>query len=202
VLASLYTQQKHPYFASIDWVALLARRAPPPFLPTLVNGARDTSNFCEEFVAMQLPRSLSEDSIMSHSCASVNGGAAAASASAAAGAAKATATAGINGGGLQSVARKVSADATTAGTTAATAAISAAAAGAAAGTGSATQPLAVPAVAAEKKENEYVAPNGMFRGFSFVADRFDFDSGSWLPLSEGEEGGEGDELGCKQVSHS
>jgi hypothetical protein len=166
----------------------------------------DTSNFCEEFVAMQLPRSLSEDSIMSHSCTSVNGGAAAAT-TAAATAAKGTATAGINGGGLQSAAaaRKVSADATTAGTTAATAATSAAAAAAGAtgaGTGSATQPLAVPAVAADKKECKYVAPNGMFRGFSFVADRFDFDSGSWLPLSEGEEGGEGDDPGCKQVSHS
>jgi hypothetical protein len=161
----------------------------------------DTSNFCEEFVAMQLPRSLSEDSIMSHSCASVNGGAAAAATTATA---KGTATAGINGGGLQSAAaaRKVSADATTAGTTAATAATSAAPAGAGAGTGSATQPLAVPAVAADKKECKYVAPNGMFRGFSFVADRFDFDSGSWLPLSEGEEGGEGDDPGCKQVSHS
>jgi hypothetical protein len=154
----------------------------------------DTSNFCEEFVAMQLPRSLSEDSIMSHSCASVSGTAAAAAAAAAAGAA----TAGINGGGLQRAVkdpRKVSADAATAATTAATTAAGVA------GTSAATQAVAVPAVAADKnsKECKYVAPNGMFRGFSFVADRFDFDSGSWLPLSEGEEGGDGDDPGCKQV---
>ncbi|XP_037674218.1 serine/threonine-protein kinase N1 isoform X3 [Choloepus didactylus] len=40
--------KKQPFFRSLGWDALLARRLPPPFVPTL-SGRTDVSNFDEEF---------------------------------------------------------------------------------------------------------------------------------------------------------
>lgn len=40
--------KKQPFFRSLGWDALLARRLPPPFVPTLA-GRTDVSNFDEEF---------------------------------------------------------------------------------------------------------------------------------------------------------
>lgn len=41
----------HPFFATIDWDALYARKIPPPFKPNQ-SGAVDTSNFEKEFTNM------------------------------------------------------------------------------------------------------------------------------------------------------
>lgn len=41
----------HPFFASIDWEDLAAKRVPAPFRPSIQN-ALDTSNFSEEFTKM------------------------------------------------------------------------------------------------------------------------------------------------------
>uniref|UniRef100_A0A2K6AXS5 Protein kinase N1 n=1 Tax=Macaca nemestrina TaxID=9545 RepID=A0A2K6AXS5_MACNE len=40
--------KKQPFFRTLGWEALLARRLPPPFVPTL-SGRTDVSNFDEEF---------------------------------------------------------------------------------------------------------------------------------------------------------
>ncbi|XP_008853622.1 serine/threonine-protein kinase N1 isoform X2 [Nannospalax galili] len=40
--------KKQPFFRTLSWDALLARRLPPPFVPTL-SGRTDVSNFDEEF---------------------------------------------------------------------------------------------------------------------------------------------------------
>uniref|UniRef100_A0A8C8VGI6 protein kinase C n=1 Tax=Pelusios castaneus TaxID=367368 RepID=A0A8C8VGI6_9SAUR len=42
--------KKQPFFRTIDWEALLARRLPPPFVP-VIKGREDISNFDEEFTA-------------------------------------------------------------------------------------------------------------------------------------------------------
>uniref|UniRef100_A0A183B321 AGC-kinase C-terminal domain-containing protein n=1 Tax=Echinostoma caproni TaxID=27848 RepID=A0A183B321_9TREM len=44
--------KRQPFFRNLDFVALLDRRLPPPFVPT-VNGAEDVSNFDEEFTREQ-----------------------------------------------------------------------------------------------------------------------------------------------------
>jgi serine/threonine protein kinase len=43
------TVKRHPFFAAIDWVALEARRVPPPWTPVLADAA-DVSNFDRLFV--------------------------------------------------------------------------------------------------------------------------------------------------------
>lgn len=43
----------HPFFATIDWDALYARKIPPPFKPNQ-SGAIDTSNFEKEFTNMAI----------------------------------------------------------------------------------------------------------------------------------------------------
>lgn len=55
----------HPFFDGIDWVKLIALQVEPPLKPDLVS-TTDTSNFSSEFVDMALPRSLSQESLMSH----------------------------------------------------------------------------------------------------------------------------------------
>ncbi|KAI7889297.1 kinase-like domain-containing protein, partial [Mucor mucedo] len=40
--------KNHPFFAGVNWEDMLAKKVPPPFLPT-INGRADTSNFDEEF---------------------------------------------------------------------------------------------------------------------------------------------------------
>uniref|UniRef100_A0A8C2ZU08 protein kinase C n=1 Tax=Cyclopterus lumpus TaxID=8103 RepID=A0A8C2ZU08_CYCLU len=40
--------KKQPFFRNVDWEALLQRKAPPPFIPSIV-GKEDVSNFDEEF---------------------------------------------------------------------------------------------------------------------------------------------------------
>ncbi|XP_038628244.1 serine/threonine-protein kinase N1 isoform X1 [Tachyglossus aculeatus] len=40
--------KKQPFFRTLDWEALLARRLPPPFVP-VITGRTDVSNFDEEF---------------------------------------------------------------------------------------------------------------------------------------------------------
>ncbi|ETE73557.1 Serine/threonine-protein kinase N2, partial [Ophiophagus hannah] len=40
--------KKHPFFRSIEWEALLARKIKPPFVP-VIKGCEDISNFDEEF---------------------------------------------------------------------------------------------------------------------------------------------------------
>ncbi|KAG5178755.1 hypothetical protein JKP88DRAFT_264586 [Tribonema minus] len=156
----------HKFFHQIDWAALLARRVVPPFLPTLAGGATDTSNFCEEFVAMQLPRSLSEDSQISAAASHSAARAAAAQPFSLAAPPEeleliADAANGGGGGGAR---------------------------GAAGGRG-----VAIPGVGGglSSKDAQYVMPNGMFRGFSFVAERFDLCSGTWLPGGPGGGGGDG-----------
>ncbi|KAI4798257.1 hypothetical protein KUCAC02_022182, partial [Chaenocephalus aceratus] len=42
--------KKQPFFRSVDWEALLQRKLPPPFLPT-IGGKEDVSNFDVEFTA-------------------------------------------------------------------------------------------------------------------------------------------------------
>ncbi|XP_058024644.1 serine/threonine-protein kinase N1 isoform X1 [Ahaetulla prasina] len=42
--------KKHPFFRSIEWEALLARKMKPPFVP-VIKGREDISNFDEEFTA-------------------------------------------------------------------------------------------------------------------------------------------------------
>ncbi|XP_026552045.1 serine/threonine-protein kinase N1 isoform X1 [Pseudonaja textilis] len=42
--------KKHPFFRSIEWEALLARKIKPPFVP-VIKGREDISNFDEEFTA-------------------------------------------------------------------------------------------------------------------------------------------------------
>ncbi|KAG8128851.1 putative Serine-threonine-protein [Naja naja] len=42
--------KKHPFFRSIEWEALLARKIKPPFVP-VIKGCEDISNFDEEFTA-------------------------------------------------------------------------------------------------------------------------------------------------------
>ena len=55
----------HAFFEGIDWAKLIALQVEPPLKPELISNT-DTSNFCAEFVDMALPRSLSQESIMSH----------------------------------------------------------------------------------------------------------------------------------------
>ncbi|CAM9995813.1 unnamed protein product [Ectocarpus sp. 6 AP-2014] len=55
----------HPFFEGIDWVKLVALQVEPPLKPELVS-TTDTSNFATEFVDMALPRSLSQESLLSH----------------------------------------------------------------------------------------------------------------------------------------
>ncbi|CAM9161474.1 unnamed protein product, partial [Discosporangium mesarthrocarpum] len=55
--------KNHPFFRGIEWKKLLALQVEPPLKPE-VDGATDTSNFCQEFVQMALPRSLSEESMV------------------------------------------------------------------------------------------------------------------------------------------
>uniref|UniRef100_A0A8C7X8B4 Protein kinase N1a n=1 Tax=Oryzias sinensis TaxID=183150 RepID=A0A8C7X8B4_9TELE len=40
--------KKQPFFRSVDWEALLQRKVPPPFVPS-IRGKEDVSNFDEEF---------------------------------------------------------------------------------------------------------------------------------------------------------
>uniref|UniRef100_A0AAY4A5I5 protein kinase C n=1 Tax=Denticeps clupeoides TaxID=299321 RepID=A0AAY4A5I5_9TELE len=42
--------KKQPFFRNVDWEALLLRKLPPPFVPS-VGGAEDVSNFDDEFTA-------------------------------------------------------------------------------------------------------------------------------------------------------
>ncbi|XP_039654249.1 serine/threonine-protein kinase N1 isoform X4 [Perca fluviatilis] len=42
--------KKQPFFRNVDWEALLQRKVPPPFVPSIV-GKEDVSNFDEEFTA-------------------------------------------------------------------------------------------------------------------------------------------------------
>uniref|UniRef100_A0A674MYQ9 protein kinase C n=1 Tax=Takifugu rubripes TaxID=31033 RepID=A0A674MYQ9_TAKRU len=42
--------KKQPFFRTMDWEALLQRKVPPPFLPS-ITGKEDVSNFDEEFTA-------------------------------------------------------------------------------------------------------------------------------------------------------
>jgi hypothetical protein len=59
--------KSHPFFASIDWNALLMCRVPPPWVPT-VSGSMDTSQFDAEFTSMPIvsPSSLREPHLSSH----------------------------------------------------------------------------------------------------------------------------------------
>lgn len=58
--------KQHPFFNGIDWAKLIALQVEPPLKPELVSNT-DTSNFCSEFVQMAVPRSLSEESLISKS---------------------------------------------------------------------------------------------------------------------------------------
>lgn len=40
--------KRHPFFKGVDWEAIINKRIPPPFLPS-ISSATDTSNFDEEF---------------------------------------------------------------------------------------------------------------------------------------------------------
>ncbi|XP_030647332.1 serine/threonine-protein kinase N2 [Chanos chanos] len=42
--------KKHPFFRTVDWNALLAKKVKPPFVPT-IKGREDVSNFDEEFTS-------------------------------------------------------------------------------------------------------------------------------------------------------
>ncbi|XP_043941567.1 serine/threonine-protein kinase N2 [Protopterus annectens] len=42
--------KKHPFFRTVDWNALLAKKVKPPFVPT-IRGREDVSNFDEEFTS-------------------------------------------------------------------------------------------------------------------------------------------------------
>ncbi|XP_076846518.1 serine/threonine-protein kinase N2 [Brachyhypopomus gauderio] len=42
--------KKHPFFRDVDWAALLAKKARPPFTP-IIKGREDVSNFDEEFTS-------------------------------------------------------------------------------------------------------------------------------------------------------
>lgn len=55
----------HAFFEGIDWAKLIALQVEPPLKPELIS-TTDTSNFSAEFVDMALPRSLSQESMMSH----------------------------------------------------------------------------------------------------------------------------------------
>jgi len=109
--------KRNKFFQNINWKSLLAGQVPPPFLPT-VRGDEDTSNFHDEFVAMDLPLSMSEGSSRSK---------------------------------LKSEGRV--------------------------------------GKAKNEGDGQLVLSNGMFRGFSFVADRFDLGSGKWVTLEEEKEDG-------------
>lgn len=43
--------KSHPFFASIDWVALAKKETRAPFIPRNVDGSADTSNIDEEFTS-------------------------------------------------------------------------------------------------------------------------------------------------------
>ena len=43
---------EHPFFAGVDWHAILQRRAKPPFSPEIVAGTTDTRFFDEQFTKM------------------------------------------------------------------------------------------------------------------------------------------------------
>ncbi|XP_069393243.1 serine/threonine-protein kinase Sgk2b [Paralichthys olivaceus] len=51
--------QEHPFFASIDWDDLLARRVEPPFIPN-VSGPGDISHVDPEFTLQPIPASVNE----------------------------------------------------------------------------------------------------------------------------------------------
>ncbi|ELK26088.1 Serine/threonine-protein kinase N1 [Myotis davidii] len=53
--------KKQPFFRTLGWDALLARRLPPPFVPTL-SGRTDVSNFDEEFTGEAPTLSPARDS--------------------------------------------------------------------------------------------------------------------------------------------
>lgn len=55
----------HAFFKDIDWAKLIALQVEPPLKPELVS-TTDTSNFCLDFVNMAVPRSISEDSLVSN----------------------------------------------------------------------------------------------------------------------------------------
>jgi hypothetical protein len=59
--------KSHPFFAPIDWNALLMCRVPPPWVPT-VSGSMDTSQFDAEFTSMPIvsPSSQREPQLSSH----------------------------------------------------------------------------------------------------------------------------------------
>lgn len=62
----------HLFFEGIDWAKLYMLQVEPPLKPDLISST-DTSNFCPEFVEMSIPKSLSEDSVLSEpSCARLN----------------------------------------------------------------------------------------------------------------------------------
>ncbi|CAM9792556.1 unnamed protein product, partial [Phaeothamnion confervicola] len=56
--------KSHQFFRDVDFLALLRKEMEAPLMPQLA-GPADTSNFHEDFVGMDLPRSLSENSVMS-----------------------------------------------------------------------------------------------------------------------------------------
>jgi serine/threonine protein kinase len=51
---------KQPFFADLDWDAVLARRIVPEWIPQIAS-ATDTSNFEEEFTRDPVPKSLDDD---------------------------------------------------------------------------------------------------------------------------------------------
>jgi serum/glucocorticoid-regulated kinase 2 len=68
--------KSHPFFASIDWKKLLAKRIQPPFKPSVVldlierslttqDSAIDTSNFDQEFTSEAPTDSVVDDSQLS-----------------------------------------------------------------------------------------------------------------------------------------
>ncbi|ORZ40381.1 kinase-like domain-containing protein [Catenaria anguillulae PL171] len=56
--------KSHPFFASIDWQALIEKRVVPPFKPSVEN-AFDTSNFDEEFTREVPMDSVVNESVLS-----------------------------------------------------------------------------------------------------------------------------------------
>ncbi|KAF0045387.1 hypothetical protein F2P81_001916 [Scophthalmus maximus] len=57
--SDLVELQEHPFFASIDWDDLLARKVTPPFIPN-VTGPCDISHIDPEFTLQPVPSSVNE----------------------------------------------------------------------------------------------------------------------------------------------
>lgn len=54
--------KKHPFFASVDWDALLKKKTPAPFVPH-IEGDLDVRNIDRMFTR-ELPRETPEDSML------------------------------------------------------------------------------------------------------------------------------------------